>query len=313
MDGKIYWNNHTVNAPHFKTKEESLNYLKWRSNKYPLFQKICLGNNYDISENSEVILDYGCGPGNDIVGYYEYNNNIKKIWALDISEKAIQLAKRRLELHGAKKVNFICLKTEKILSKKPLFLNSYIDSNSVDYIQSLGVLHHTHDIINILKEFYRILKTHKKCTTMVYNKESIWYHLYCGYVLKVLDPNELEGNVVATGAKQKAIQVKGDNNVTTDDIFHHCTDGITCPIAFAFSNDEWKNICNSCGFKTSHTGNYYSDYEVFIFNKYYKKALNDNRLDKDHREFLENLEIRNGAIYYNNQIAGIGLCHELRK
>ena len=50
-----------------------------------------------------------------------------------------------------------------------------------------------------------------------------------------------------------------------------------------------------------------------IFKKYYKKSLKDKRLDKVHRDFLENLELKDDIFYYNGQIAGIGLCHELKK
>lgn len=313
-----YWNQHTVNSKPFKTAKDSLDYLDWRSKRYPLFEKICLGNKYDkCGENCETLLDYGCGPGNDIVGYANYNKNIKKIWAVDISTKAINLSKIRLNLHGREvrdKVTFIDLNSEpRLNSKNKNFLSEHIDSNSIDYIQSLGVLMHAHTYNNILEEFYRILKAEGKCTTMIYNKDSIWYHLYCGYVLKVLDPVELDEHVIATGAKSVAIKNKGYENVSTDDIFNYCTDGLNCPLSLAFNDKEWNVICSKAGFEVKQIGNYYSDYEVKIFKKYYKKSLKDKRLDKVHRDFLENLELKDDIFYYNGQIAGIGLCHQLKK
>ncbi len=50
------------------------------------------------SHDNEVILDYGCGPGNDLVGYGVYSN-AKKLIGIDVSEKALELARRRLLLH----------------------------------------------------------------------------------------------------------------------------------------------------------------------------------------------------------------------
>jgi hypothetical protein len=56
---------------------------------------------------------------------------------------------------------------------------------------------------------------------------------------------------------------------------------------------------------------YWNKHTVTTFD--FKKALQDNRLDKVHRDFLKKIEIKNNIFYYNGQISGIGLCHELLK
>ena len=49
--------------------------------------------------DGEVILDYGCGPGNDLVGYALYTG-ARRIVGVDVSPRALELARDRLALHG---------------------------------------------------------------------------------------------------------------------------------------------------------------------------------------------------------------------
>ena len=77
------------------------------------------------------------------------NSSPKKIYAVDVSEKSIYLAKKRAKLHNIK-VSFIKInENEKIKD---------INDNSIDVIKSDGVLHHIDNIDFVLKEFKRILK-----------------------------------------------------------------------------------------------------------------------------------------------------------
>ena len=61
-----YWTRHTVRAEHFKTKRASERNLEWRFGQYPLFREF---SGLWGEHNGEVILDYGCGPGNDLTGF----------------------------------------------------------------------------------------------------------------------------------------------------------------------------------------------------------------------------------------------------
>src|SRR5215475_4593523 len=90
----VYWGEHTVNSVPFKTADESLKYLQWRSEQYPAFHEFMqLYGNHD----DQVVLDYGCGPGNDLVGFLVYTN-AKEVIGIDVSEKALGLAMQRLAL-----------------------------------------------------------------------------------------------------------------------------------------------------------------------------------------------------------------------
>ena len=52
-----------------------------------------------------VVVDYGCGPGNDLVGFSEFSKT-KKLIGVDVSKTALKVAETRLKLHH-KKVELI--------------------------------------------------------------------------------------------------------------------------------------------------------------------------------------------------------------
>ena len=91
----LYWGKHTVNSTPFNSAEKSLQYLEWRFGQYPLFRELMeLWGEHD----DRVVLDYGCGPGNDLTGLLVYIK-ARKVIGIDVSVKALELARRRLALH----------------------------------------------------------------------------------------------------------------------------------------------------------------------------------------------------------------------
>ena len=48
--------------------------------------------------DGETILDFGCGPGNDVVGFLAFSDAAKVV-GIDISMKALSLAAQRVALH----------------------------------------------------------------------------------------------------------------------------------------------------------------------------------------------------------------------
>lgn len=48
--------------------------------------------------SNQVVLDYGCGPGNDVTGFLVHSD-AKQVIGADVSRKALDLAARRLALH----------------------------------------------------------------------------------------------------------------------------------------------------------------------------------------------------------------------
>ena len=123
----------------------------------------------------KIVLDYGCGPGNGIINIIN-SANPKKIYAVDVSKKSILLAKKRANLHKLKVYFHQINENEKMYE---------IENNSVDVIKCDGVLHHIEDIAFVFKEFKRILKKKGVINLMVYNRDSLWFHLRVNYELMI--------------------------------------------------------------------------------------------------------------------------------
>lgn len=276
-----YWTGYNVTLHHqFKDRKESLNYLRWRFDQYPGYEKLMPCNGQD----DKVILDYGCGPGHDIVGFVEYSKPSKVI-AMDVSSSSLEQAKNRIKLHNAN--NIVDFKL--IVEKQPL----PVESNSVDYIHSSGVLHHTPNMDEILKELYRILKPDGKARIMIYNKNSIWCNLYVPYILQI---------------KGKLYQ-----NDTFQDAFRKSTDGEDCPISNCYTPDEYIEICNKAGFKTKFIGAAVSLDELNWLSEK-NNAMKDILLSEEHRVFLRDLTFNSNAYpLYKGCIAGIDAVFELSK
>jgi ubiquinone/menaquinone biosynthesis C-methylase UbiE len=276
-----YWTEHNVTLHKtFASKQESLDYLAWRVDQYPFYEKLMPCSSFD----NKIILDYGCGPGHDVVGFQEYSDPTKII-AMDVSSASLAEAKDRIKLHkNNEKVEVVLIDEKKQIP---------LDSESVDYIHSSGVLHHTPDPVKILNDFYRILKPGGFCRIMVYNYDSVWAHLYVPYYLQQV----------------KEMHV----GLPFKEAFKKSTDGENCPISNCYSPDEFISICAQAKFKTKFVGSAISMTEMSVLNHRFDAMLN-LQLDKEHRNFLKELTFNEyqHPIYRNN-MAGIVGVYELRK
>lgn len=279
-----YWEGHTVNSLPFKTKKASLDYLEWRFEEYPLFRELM---NLWGDHSDQVILDYGCGPGNDLVGFSTYSQ-ARRIIGVDISEKALGLASQRLSLHKIDPQRVELIKISDAEPKIPL------EDQSVDYIYCEGVLHHTSHPENILSEFQRILAPGGSACIMVYNYYSIWLHLYTAYE-KMIVQNAFPG-------------------LDLYEAFTQNTDGMECPISRCYKPEEFINLCISAGFQASFEGGYLSKFELDLLKKVVSQAMEDERLSEEHRNFLKTLEYDNhGYPLFQGKYAGIGGVYKLEK
>lgn len=282
-----FWGCHTTvdmvpNEVLFKSEMQSLKYLEWRAKQYPLLREMMglWGNHQD-----EIVLDYGCGPGSDLIGFLLYSN-ARRVIGIDISKKALDYASRRIALHNIPQSKVTLIQTSDSAKTIPL------PDNSVDYIYSLGVLHHASNPDDIMAEFYRILKPSKKADIMVYNRESVWFHLYVAYKKKILD-----------GLYE---------NLSDEQAFARTTDSELCPISRCYKSEEFLSICLKAKFQGDYAGGYYSLWELDRLKKYKSAALSDSRLSEEHRVFLGNLT--EDALPENNgKYAGIGGTYHLLK
>jgi ubiquinone/menaquinone biosynthesis C-methylase UbiE len=278
-----YWNEYTVNSVPFTSAEESASYLEWRFEEYPLFREFAaLWGDHD----GEVVLDYGCGPGNDVTGLLLYSG-AGKVIGMDISAKALQLTRRRIALHRVDPKRIELIKVSDSDPSVPL------DDDSVDYFQSMGVIHITTDPGAILKELHRVLKPNRLARVMVYNQHSIWFHLYTAYVKMILE------------GKWAGLSV--------EEAFQKSTDGEDCPIARSYTPEEFGELCREPGFEVSYLGGHLSRHELRLYDEYAEQAMADPRLAERHKRFIQELEFDEHRYpLWRGKHAGVGSVYELR-
>lgn len=293
-----YWNVHTVNGNSwYISAEESYTHCLERFNMYPSFRDFC---QMDRNHSDDLILDYGCGTGNDTV-WLMLNCKAKHIIGMDVSETALKNAQFRLALHNIKGTSVELIQIEEAQDKLLL------EDGSIDFVNCQGVLMHTSDPVKIIKEFYRVLKKRKSkescANIMVYNKDSIWYHLYVAYYLRYVN-----NKMFADLGREKV------NKMTVDDIFRCSTDGIWCPKAECWTEQEFVSILQKAGFDgVEYKGGYFDSLELKIAHMYLSQAIDDSRLEECHKNFLREVSFNEeGYPVYNGKLCGVGgayLCY----
>lgn len=105
------------------------------------------------------ILDVGCGPGFWVRYFLRmgYNN----VSACDLTSRAVDLARKSLALFGLKEDIEIKIGNAEALP---------YDDRSFDHINCQGVIHHTPDTGQTIKEFYRVLREGGTTCFSVYHK-----------------------------------------------------------------------------------------------------------------------------------------------
>ena len=279
-----YWSRHLVRQEPFSSAQESLDYLEWRFDQYPLFREFSgLWGDHD----GQVVLDYGCGPGNDVVGFLVHTG-ADRVIGVDVSATALAAARERIALHEVPENRFELVRVSDSDPHIPLA------DGSVDYINCQGVLQHTSDPGSILKELHRVLKPGGEARVMVYNRDSVWLHLYTAYMVQIL-----EGSYSELPAEQA---------------FEKTTDGPDCPIARCWRGDDFVALCREAGFEARFLGGYLSRHELEQLGEHREQAIGDERLAAEHREFLRELEPdENGVPTWRGSHAGVGGSYVLEK
>lgn len=278
-----YWTRHMVRADEFKSSRESADYLEWRFEEYPLFREF---SGLWGDHSGETILDYGCGPGNDVVGFLIHTDAARVI-GMDVSSRALEATRRRLRLHDPDpgRVELVRISDSEV--------GIPLEDDSIDFFQSQGVLHHTSDPEGILREIHRVLRPGGEGRVMVYNRDSVWFHLFVAYMVKILDGLYPE--------------------LDDEEAFQRTTDGPDCPIARCYRPGDFIALCDGAGFEAEFLGGYLSKHELGCIDEHLEGAIADERLAPGHREFLRELE-RDGNGYptWRGKHAGIGGSYVLR-
>jgi ubiquinone/menaquinone biosynthesis C-methylase UbiE len=274
-----YWNRTHVDAPPagFRSIVESLSHYQWRNAMYPGYIELMSTSGADGLS----VLDYGCGPGNDVIGFGHYSKPAA-LHAADVSTRSIEIARARADLHGIP-VTFhrIDERTSKVA----------LPDQSIDLIHCAGVLHHLPDPALALQEWRRLLKSGGRAQVMVYHRDSLWLHLHIAYDLQIR-----KGMYPGMSALEA---------------FHHTTDGEGCPIANCYSAREFEMLCCASGFVCGMSGAAMSLLELRAMPRRWD-ALGDKRLPDEHRAFLYGLALNErGWPVTNGRVAGLNACFVL--
>lgn len=280
---EAYWEDHTVPQLTVWTERGSLRQLDRRFAQYPLFREF---SGLWGAHDGERLLDYGCGPGNDLTGFAVFTK-AEKIIGIDVSLEALSAAADRLAIHAVDTARLE-------LIHAPEGTAIPLADESVDFFQSQGVLHHTTDPQALLAELHRVARPGAEGRIMVYNRDSVWRHLYVAYELMLGRP-DFAGYEI-------------------DDAFRRSTDGLDCPISRNYSGEQFVEMCQQAGFEARYLGGYLSSTELEALRRSRTRALVDDRLDAEHREFLNELEFdSDGLPTYRGLHAGIGGSYVVRR
>jgi SAM-dependent methyltransferase len=274
-----FWTNHSVTYHHqFATMAESLAYLAWRNDQYYPYLELMPLSGFD----DKTVLDYGCGPGHDVIGFGLFSRPARLL-AADVSKPSLEQAAARAKLHGID-ATFLPLEEEKNVIPLP--------DRSVDYVHSSGVLHHVPDAVAILREFARILRPGGYCRVMVYNYDSIWLHLYTAYLTQIVAGKYAGADIRAA--------------------FAQLTDWEGIPISHVYRPGEFAALASQAGFQAQFLGAAVAMAEMNVLRHRFE-AIADRRLPAESRAFLAALEFdRHGYAMFQGHYAGIDGCYLLR-
>jgi ubiquinone/menaquinone biosynthesis C-methylase UbiE len=150
----------------------------------------------DFDTNGLVALEYGCGPGRNLV---KFSNRFARIDGVDISDINIDKAKINLEHNGISGSNLYVTSGDNL---------SMIEDNTFDVVFAVICFQHicSHEIrFSILKDIYRVLKPGGKlCFQMGYGgKEGI---PTAGYFDDVFDAASTNGHADVSITDESDIQ-----------------------------------------------------------------------------------------------------------
>jgi ubiquinone/menaquinone biosynthesis C-methylase UbiE len=276
-----YWTRHNVTLHHqFASPAESVAYLEWRNDQY--FDYIKHMPLHGVDGLS--VLDFGCGPGHDLVGFGLYSKPARLVGA-DLSSSSLGEARDRLALHGV-----AC----ELRQLDPRASRLPFEDGTFDFLHSSGVIHHVEDTLTTMRELARILKKGGRGQIMIYNRDSVWYHLYVSYQIRLM-----EGRYA---------------DLSVDEAFARSTDGEDCPISRVHRPEEFVRIAEEAGLSCRFVGAGISAYEAMLFHELRFKANMDRRLAPESRRFLHELTLdERGLPMHRGALAGIDACFAIAK
>lgn len=135
-----FWNNRPCNIRHSKKEIGTLDYFEEvEERRYKVEPHILKFGDFENS-NGKKVLEIGCGIGTDTLMFAK---NGAEVTAIDLSEKSVELCKRRFEVYNLQST---------IIQGDAEKLSEIIPAQKFDIIYSFGVIHHTPNPQKIIEQ-----------------------------------------------------------------------------------------------------------------------------------------------------------------
>ena len=166
----------------FNAKE----YSNWKKIPFDTFI------NFESLKEKDV-LEIGVGNGSHAQFLAQYS---KSFIGIDITDYAVESTRKRMEIFGLK-AEIIKMDAEKL----------EFNDNSFDFIWSWGVVHHSANTEQILKEIQRVLRPGGEAVIMIYHRG--WWNYYIIGALRGI----ISGDLIRTKSLHKSIQLHTDGAI----------------------------------------------------------------------------------------------------
>jgi 2-polyprenyl-3-methyl-5-hydroxy-6-metoxy-1,4-benzoquinol methylase len=165
--------------------------------------------------NGKKVLEIGCGIGTDTVSFAR---NGAKVTAVDLSEKSLELARKRVEVFGLEdRVRFFQGSAEE--------LSTFVPAEPYDLIYSFGVIHHTPHPKRVVEQIKHYATPGTTIKIMVYHRNS-WKAFW----------------IVMTYGNGRFWRLK-------ELIARYSEAETGCPVTYAYSRREARQLLERVGFR----------------------------------------------------------------
>jgi 2-polyprenyl-3-methyl-5-hydroxy-6-metoxy-1,4-benzoquinol methylase len=164
---KDYWNQRPCNIRHSTKPVGTKEYFdEVEARKYFVEPHIPRFAEFEKWKGKKV-LEIGCGLGTDTINFARYG---AQVTAVDLSEKSLELAKKRAEVYGLQdKITFYRGNSEELTQLVPI--------ETYDLVYSFGVIHHTPHPERVIEQIRNYVQPGSTIKIMVYNRYS-WKALW---------------------------------------------------------------------------------------------------------------------------------------
>jgi 2-polyprenyl-3-methyl-5-hydroxy-6-metoxy-1,4-benzoquinol methylase len=163
------------------------------------------------------VLEIGCGIGTDTINFARHG---ARVTAVDLSEKSLEMARKRAEVYGlADRIQFCHGSGES--------LNDILPAESYDLVYSFGVIHHTPRPERVLEQIRNYVHAGSSVKVMVYHRRS-W---------KVF-------NILMTYGKGRFWRL-------AEVVARHSEAETGCPVTYTYTKRELRDLLARHGFRVA--------------------------------------------------------------